>query len=67
MPSQRKEKPHPDEVHLQVTVPRRVKHALDVKAAETGRTKRTIVLDALRKAGFDVTDEEVAGRRRGRE
>ena len=65
MPSQRKDKPDSDEVPLQVTVPRRVKHALDMKAAEDGRTKRSIVLDALRGAGFDVTDEEVAGRRGG--
>ena len=52
-----------DEVPLQVTVPRRIKHELDVRAAQTGRTKRTIVLEALRSVGFDMTDEEVAGRR----
>lgn len=57
-----------DEVPLQVTVPRRIKHELDVSAAQTGRTKRTIVLEALRSVGFDMTDEEVAGRRgRGEE
>lgn len=56
-----------DEVPLQVTVPQRIKQELDVKAAQTGRTKRTIVLEALRAAGFDMTDEEVTGRRgRGR-
>ena len=52
-----------DEVPLQVTVPRRVKQELDVRAAQTGRTKRTIVLEALRTAGFKMTDDEVAGRR----
>lgn len=67
MPSRPSQKSDADEVHLQVTVPRRVKQALDMKAAETGRTKRSIVLDALRGAGFDVTDAEVAGRRGGRE
>ena len=57
-----------DEVPVQVTVPRRVKRELDVRAAQTGRTKRTIVLEALRSVGFDMTDEEVAGRRgKGRE
>lgn len=67
MPPRRNEKSGTREVPLQVTVPQRVKHALDVHAAETGRTKRSIVLDALRGVGFDVTDEEVAGRRGGRE
>ena len=63
MPAQRHEVTA--EVPLQVTVPRRIKHELDMKAAESGRTKRTIVLEALRAAGFEMTDEEVAGRRGG--
>ena len=61
MPGQRSDAA--DEVPVQVTVPRRVKRTLDVRAAQTGRTKRTIVLEALRSVGFDMTDEEVAGRR----
>lgn len=66
MPAQRSDAT--DEVPLQVTLPRRVKRELDVRAAQTGRTKRTIVLEALRSVGFDMTDEEVAGRRgRGQE
>ncbi|MAM39784.1 MAG: hypothetical protein CL949_15070 [Erythrobacter sp.] len=66
MPAPRREAS--DEVPLQITVPRRIKHELDVRAAETGRTKRAIVLEALRAAGFEMTDDEVAGRRgRGRE
>ena len=48
-----------------MTVPRQVKRDLDVRAAQTGRTKRTIVLEALRSIGLDITDDEVAGRRRG--
>lgn len=40
---------------------------MDVQAAESGRTKRSIVLEALKSMGFEVTDEEVAGRRGGRE
>lgn len=50
---------------MQVTVPRRIKYELDMKAAESGRTKRTILLEALRAAGFERTNEEVAGRRGG--
>lgn len=67
VPTKRQGKTEAAEVHLQVTVPRRLKHALDVQAAESGKTKRTIVLEALRNAGFDVTDEEVVGRRGGHE
>lgn len=52
-----------DEVPLQVTVPRRVKRALDVRAAETGQTKRSIVLKGLRQVGLEVSDDEVTGRR----
>lgn len=51
------------EVPLQVTVPPRVKHALAMKAAETGRTRRALVLEGLRKVGIDVSDEDIAGRR----
>lgn len=67
MSAKRQTKDEADEVHLQVTVPRHVKQSLDIQAAETGRTKRSIVLEALRSAGFAVTDEEIAGRRGGRE
>ncbi len=67
MPAKRQDKSERDEVHLQVTVPRRLKHELDVRAAETGRTKRSIVLGALKEAGFEISDEEVAGPRGGRE
>lgn len=51
------------EVPLQITVPPRVKHALDLKSVETGRTRRALVLEALRELGVAVTDEEIAGRR----
>lgn len=51
------------EVPLQVTVPKRVKRALDLKSVETGRTRRAIVLEALREVGVSVTDDEIAGRR----
>ena len=57
-----------EEVPLQVTVPPRVKRELDVLAATVGRTKRSIVLEALRTVGVSTTDAEIAGRRpkRGR-
>lgn len=51
------------EVPLQVTVPRHVKHALDLKSVETGRTRRALVLEALREVGVSVTDDDIAGRR----
>jgi hypothetical protein len=51
------------EVALQVTVPKRVKRALDLKSVETGRTRRALVLEALREVGVSVTDDEIAGRR----
>ncbi len=51
------------EVPLQITIPPRVKRALDLKAVETGRTRRALVLEALRQVGVAVTDEDIAGRR----
>ena len=51
------------EVPLQVTVPKRVKRALDLKSVETGRTRRALVMEALREVGVSVTDDEIAGRR----
>ena len=51
-----------EEVPLQITVPKHVKLELDVQAAQIGRTKRSIVLEALRTAGFEMTDAEVLGR-----
>ncbi|WP_147377691.1 hypothetical protein [Mesorhizobium waimense] len=51
------------EVPLQITIPPRVKRELDIKAVETGRTRRALVLEALREVGVTVTDEDIAGRR----
>ena len=51
------------EVPLQITVPRRIKHALDLTSVKTGRTRRALVLEALRGVGVPVTDEDIAGRR----
>lgn len=51
------------EVSLQVIVPAHVKHALDLHAVQTGRTRRALVLEALRSLGIEVTDRDIAGRR----
>ena len=51
------------EVPLQVTVPHLVKRQLDLIAAGAGRTKRSLVLEALRSVGVNTTDEEIEGRR----
>ena len=51
------------EVPLQVTIPKRVKRALDLKSVETGRTRRALVLEALRGVGVAVSDDVIAGRR----
>ncbi len=51
------------EVPLQVTIPKRVKRDLDLKAVETGRTRRALVLEALREVGVAVNDDDIAGRR----
>ncbi|MER8395742.1 hypothetical protein [Mesorhizobium sp. M0959] len=51
------------EVPLQITIPPKVKRALDLKSVETGRTRRALVLEGLRSVGVDVTDDDIAGRR----
>ena len=48
---------------LQVTIPKRVKRALDLRSVETGRTRRALVLEALRGVGVTVSDDDIAGRR----
>ena len=53
----------PKEIPLQVTIPPRIKRSLDLKAAETGSTRRALVLMGLRHIGIEVTDVEISGRR----
>jgi len=55
-----------DDVALQVMVPRRIKHALGVKAASEGTTQRTIVLRALKAFGFEVGENEICDRRKAK-
>lgn len=59
-------RPAKDDVALQVMVPPRLKKALGVRAAREGTTQRTIVLKALRAAGFEVAEEEMCDRRKVR-
>lgn len=54
------------EVPLQITVPPKVKRAIDLKSVETGRTRRALVLEALRGVGIEITDVDIAGRRGGK-
>jgi hypothetical protein len=51
------------EVPLQITVPPKVKRAIDLKSVETGRTRRALILEALRGVGIDISDGDIAGRR----
>lgn len=51
------------EIPLQVTIPKSVKRALDLKSVETGRTRRALVLLGLQNIGITVTDDDIAGRR----
>jgi len=54
------------DVALQVMVPERLKREISVKAAKEGTTNRSIVLSALRAAGFEVSDEDMCDRGKGR-
>jgi len=54
------------DVALQVMVPERLKREISVKAAKEGTTNRSIVLSALRAAGFEVSDDEMCDRRKAR-
>jgi hypothetical protein len=57
------------QVPIKIMVPDYLNHALALKAAERGVTKRSLVIEALKKAGFHVDDNDMYedGRRfRGR-
>jgi hypothetical protein len=58
--------PADPEVPLQITVPPKVKLAIDLKSVETGRTRRALVLEALRSVGVEISDADIAGRRGAR-
>jgi hypothetical protein len=52
------------EVPLQVLIPERVRRQLAMKAAEEGRSLRSLVLTALRGlGGIDVSEADIKGKR----
>jgi hypothetical protein len=51
------------EVPLQVLIPERVRRQLAMKAAEEGRSLRSLVLTALRGLGIDVSEADIKGKR----
>jgi hypothetical protein len=55
---------HGSEEALQITVPTVTKKSLKMKAAETGKTMRVIVLAALAAAGIQVPQTELQDRRK---
>jgi len=53
-----------NEVTLQLQVPAETKRALAIKAADTGKPMRLLVLAALKEAGFPVAAEALIDRRK---
>src|SRR5579872_4014681 len=51
------------EVPLQVLIPEHVRRQLAMKAAEEGRSLRSLVLTALRELGLDVSEADIKGKR----
>jgi hypothetical protein len=51
------------EVPLQVLIPEHIRRQLAVKAAEEGRSLRSLVLSALRGLGIDVSEADIKGKR----
>jgi hypothetical protein len=51
------------EVPLQVLIPKHVRRQLAVRAAQEGRSLRSLVLMALRGLGIDVSDGDIKGKR----
>ena len=51
------------EVPLQVLIPKHVRTQLGVRAAEEGRSLRELVLQAIRKLGIEVSDQDIRGKR----
>jgi hypothetical protein len=51
------------EVPLQVLIPEHVRRQLAMKAADEGRSLRSLVLTALRGLGIDVSEADIKGKR----
>ena len=57
------DKPSLAEVPLQVLIPEHIRRQLAVKAAEEGRSLRSLVLTALRALGIEVSEADIKGKR----
>jgi hypothetical protein len=55
--------PAEQEVPLQVLIPEHIRRQLAMKAAEEGRSLRSLVLTALRGLGLDVSEADIRGKR----
>ena len=51
------------EVPMQVLIPEHIRRQLAVKAAEEGRSLRSLVLTALRGLGIEVSEADIKGKR----
>lgn len=51
---------------LQLRIPQELKRKLAMDAAKEGLTIRSLILTALVAAGYDVPDEEIRDKRKGR-
>ena len=51
---------------LQLRVPQELKRTLAMDAAKEGTTIRSLILTALVAAGYDVPDDELRDKRKGR-
>jgi hypothetical protein len=52
-----------EEVPFQVLIPKHVRIQLDRRHAETRKSLRILALEALRADGYQVSDEDLAGKR----
>lgn len=56
-----------DSDSLQLQIPQKLKRKLAMDAAKDGVTIRSLILRALAAAGYDVPDEEIRDKRKGRQ
>ena len=52
---------------LQLQIPQELKRKLAMDAAREGITIRSLILRALAAAGYDVPDDEIRDKRKGRQ
>lgn len=56
-----------DSDSLQLRIPQGLKRKLAMDAAKEGVTIRSLILSALAAAGYDVPDDEIRDKRKGRQ